>query len=186
MKNALKFYPDFPKKGIVFVDIIPLLQDKKIFAQLIDEISSRTSAPNVVAPEARGFLFTAPMLIADCKVENIIPVRKSGKLPFNEGDLCDVEIMKEYGADHLFYRKSDIAAGKAKDGQIHISIVDDVLATGGTAEGIAQSMMEQKIIKEGKEYKVVIDEFIFLVELDFLKGAERLEKIAPVKSIIHL
>jgi hypothetical protein len=61
-----------------------------------------------------------------------------------------------------------------------------LLATGGTAEGIAQSMMEQKIIKEGKEYKVVIDEFIFLVELDFLNGAERLEKIAPVKSIIHL
>jgi hypothetical protein len=46
--------------------------------------------------------------------------------------------------------------------------------------------MEQKIIKDGKEYKVVIDEFIFLVELDFLNGAERLEKIAPVKSIIHL
>jgi len=47
-------------------------------------------------------------------------------------------------------------------------------------------MMSQKIVKDGREYKVVIDEFIFLVELDFLKGAERLEKIAPVKSIIHL
>ncbi|MBQ8779564.1 MAG: hypothetical protein IJZ49_07600 [Alistipes sp.] len=186
MKNALKFYPDFPKKGIVFVDIIPLLQDKKIFAQLIDEISNRLSAPNIAAPEARGFLFSAPLMLAKEEVQSIIPIRKSGKLPYNEGDLCDVEIEKEYGSDHLFYRLSDIAAAKTVGDEIHISILDDLLATGGTAEGIAQSMMEQKIIKEGKEYKVVIDEFIFLVELDFLKGAERLEKIAPVKSIIHL
>ena len=52
MKNALKFYQDFPKKGIVFVDIIPLLQDKKVFAQLLDEISSRVTAANIAAPEA--------------------------------------------------------------------------------------------------------------------------------------
>ena len=186
MKNALKFYQDFPKKGIVFVDIIPLLQDKKIFAQLIDEISNRLSAPNIAAPEARGFLFSAPLMLAKEEVQSIIPIRKSGKLPYNEGDLCDVEIEKEYGSDHLFYRLSDIAAAKTEGDEIHISILDDLLATGGTAEGIAQSMMSQKIVKEGKEYKVVIDEFIFLVELDFLKGAERLEKIAPVKSIIHL
>jgi adenine/guanine phosphoribosyltransferase-like PRPP-binding protein len=100
--------------------------------------------------------------------------------------LCDVEIEKEYGADHLFYRLSDIAAAKADGDEIHISIIDDLLATGGTAEGVAKSMMAQKIVKDGKEYKVVIDEFIFLVELDFLNGAERLEKIAPVKSIVHL
>ena len=186
MKNALKFYKDFPKEGIVFVDIIPLLQDKKIFAQLIGEISDRLTAPNIAAPEARGFLFSAPLMIAKDEVESIIPIRKSGKLPYNEGDLCDVEIEKEYGSDHLFYRLSDIAAAKAEGDEIHISILDDLLATGGTAEGVAESMMAQKIVKDGKEYKVVIDEFIFLVELDFLKGAERLEKIAPVKSIIHL
>ena len=186
MKNALKFYKDFPKEGIVFVVISPLLQDKKIFAQLIEEISNRLTAPNIAAPEARGFLFSAPLMLAKEEVQSIIPIRKSGKLPYNEGDLCDVEIEKEYGSDHLFYRLSDIAAAKADGDEIHISIIDDLLATGGTAEGIAQSMMEQKIIKDGKEYKVVIDEFIFLVELDFLNGAERLEKIAPVKSIIHL
>ena len=186
MKEALKFYKDFPKEGIVFVDIIPLLQDKKIFAELINEIGARLSAPNIAAPEARGFLFSAPLMIAKPEVESIIPIRKSGKLPYNEGDLCDVEIEKEYGSDHLFYRLSDIAAAKAEGDEIHISILDDLLATGGTAEGVAESMMAQKIVKDGKEYKVVIDEFIFLVELDFLKGAERLEKIAPVKSIIHL
>ena len=186
MKNALKFYKDFPKEGIVFVDIIPWLQDKKIFSQIIDEIGARLSAPNIAAPEARGFLFSAPLMLAKEEVQSIIPIRKSGKLPYNEGDLCDVEIEKEYGSDHLFYRLSDIAAAKADGDEIHISILDDLLATGGTAEGVAKSMMEQKIVKDGKVYKVVIDEFIFLVELDFLKGAERLEKIAPVKSIVHL
>ena len=186
MKEALKFYKDFPKEGIVFVDIIPWLQDKKIFSQIIDEIGSRLSAPNIAAPEARGFLFSAPLMLAKEEVQTIIPIRKSGKLPYNEGDLCDVEIEKEYGFDHLFYRLSDIAAAKAEGDEIHISILDDLLATGGTAEGVAKSMMAQKIVKDGKEYKVVIDEFIFLVELDFLKGAKRLEKIAPVKSIIHL
>ena len=186
MKNALKFYKDFPKEGIVFVDIIPFLQDKKIFAQLTDELGKIVTAPNIAAPEARGFLFSAPLMVAKEEVQTIIPIRKSGKLPYNEGDLCDVEIEKEYGSDHLFYRLSDIAAAKADGDEIHISILDDLLATGGTAEGIAQSMMEQRITKDGKEYKVVIDEFIFLVELDFLKGAECLEKIAPVKSIVHL
>ena len=186
MKEALKFYKDFPKEGIVFVDIIPWLQDKKIFNQIIDEIGARLSAPNIAAPEARGFLFSAPLMVAKEEVQTIIPIRKSGKLPYNEGDLCDVEIEKEYGSDHLFYRLSDIAAAKADGDEIHISIIDDLLATGGTAEGVAKSMMAQKIVKDGKEYKVVIDEFIFLVELDFLNGAERLEKIAPVKSIVHL
>ena len=186
MKNALKFYKDFPKEGIVFVDIIPWLQDKKIFAQIIDEIGARLTAPNIAAPEARGFLFSAPLMISKPEVQTIIPIRKSGKLPYNEGDLCDVEIEKEYGFDHLFYRLSDIAAASAEGDEIHISILDDLLATGGTAEGVAKSLMAQKIVKDGKEYKVVIDEFIFLVELDFLKGAERLEKIAPVKSIVHL
>ena len=187
MKEALKFYNDFPKKGIIFVDIIPLLQDRKVFAELMSEIGSRITAPNIVAPEARGFLFTAPLLITKNEVENIIPVRKSGKLPYNEGDLCDVEVMKEYGADHLFYRLSDIAASRlGDDGKIHLSIIDDVLATGGTAEGIAKSILSHKVIKDGVEREVVIDEFIFLVELDDLKGAALLEKIAPVKTIVHL
>jgi adenine phosphoribosyltransferase len=168
------------------VDIIPWLQDKKIFNQIIDEIGARLSAPNIAAPEARGFLFSAPLMVAKEEVQTIIPIRKSGKLPYNEGDLCDVEIEKEYGSDHLFYRLSDIEAGEAKDGKIHISIIDDVLATGGTAEGIALSMQGRKVVKDGVECEIVIDEFIFLVGLDGLSGEERLKKIAPVKTLIHL
>ena len=186
MLETLKFYKNFPKEGINFIDIIPFLQSKKAFREVVDALKEATHAPNVAAPEARAFLFTAPLLSENCIVENIIPMRKSGKLPFVEGDLCDVEIEKEYGSDHLFYRLSDIAASKAEDGKIHISIIDDVLATGGTAEGIAKSMQACKVVKDGVEMEVVIDEFIFIVELDFLAGAERLSKIAPVKSIIHL
>ena len=186
MKEILKFYQDFPKEGVLFIDLIPFLQNKKVFSEIIIKISELASAPNIVSPEARGFLFAAPLLTADNKIENIIPIRKSGKLPYNEGDLCDVEIMKEYGSDHLFYRISDIAAGKVEGDEIHLTILDDVLATGGTAEGIANSLSAQKIIKDGKEYKVVIDEFVFIVEIDFLEGAKRLEKIAPVKSLIHM
>ena len=186
MKNTLKFYKDFPKEGIMFVDIIPFLQDKKIFKQLTDELGKVVTAPNIAAPEARGFLFTAPLLISKPEVENIIPIRKSGKLPFAEGDLQEISIMKEYGADHLYYRLSDIAAGKVEGDKIHISIIDDVLATGGTAEGIAQSLQGRKVVKDGVDYEIVINEFIFLVTLDELNGAERLEKIAPVKTLIHL
>ncbi len=69
-------------------------------------------------------------MLAKPEVKNIIPIRKSGKLPFNEGDLREVAVVKEYGTDKLFYRVSDIAAGElSADGAFHISIVDDVLAT---------------------------------------------------------
>ena len=128
LQSVLKTYKDFPKQGITFFDIIPYLQDKEIYRTLIDRIAECTTAPNVAAPEARGFLFTAPLLIVSRCVHNIIPVRKSGKLPFAEGDLHEVKIVKEYGFDKLYYRTSDIAAGLPTGDVIEISIIDDVLA----------------------------------------------------------
>ena len=180
MLETLKFYQDFPKEGIKFVDIIPLLQDKKVFAQVIDRLGQLTTAPNVAAPEARGFLFAAPLLTSSPTVENIIPMRKSGKLPFNEGDLIEVRIEKEYGFDTLYYRKSDIAAGKPTGDMFEITLLDDVLATGGTAEGVARSFASITIEKDGRSYGVRVKEFIFLLGLEGLGGRERLEKIAPV------
>ena len=94
--------------------------------------------------------------------------------------------MKEYGPDNLYFRKSDIAAGKAEDGIFKVAIIDDVLATGGTAEGIAKALDALKINVDGKEYGVKVSEFIFLAELDGLYGRNRLEKIAPVYSIAHI
>lgn len=183
MKEVLKYYKDFPKEGIVFVDIIPYLQNKQVFKRLITEVAEACTAPNIIAPEARGFLFAAPLLTTADHVENVVPVRKSGKLPFAEGDLCEVVIEKEYGSDKLYYRISDIAAGKAKKGVFEVTILDDVLATGGTAEGLAESLESRKIVVDGKEYGVKVKEFVFIVEIADLGGRERLEKIAPVKSI---
>ena len=186
MKNALKFYKDFPKEGILFVDIIPFLQDKKVYAEIVEKLGEAVSAPNIVAPEARGFLFTAPLLISKPEVQNIIPIRKSGKLPFNEGDLIEICIEKEYGFDKLYYRLSDITAGVAEGDTFYVTIIDDVLATGGTALGVAESLEKITVHRDGKPYKVKIKEFVFLVEIEEIKGKERLEKIAPVTSLMTI
>lgn len=183
MKEVLKYYKDFPKEGIVFVDIIPFLQNKSIFKELTQRVAEACTTPNIIAPEARGFLFAAPLLTEADHVENIIPVRKSGKLPFAEGDLQEVVIEKEYGFDKLYYRKSDIAMSPANGDTIEVTILDDVLATGGTAEGLAQSLESLRICKDGKEYGVKVKEFVFIVEIEELGGKARLEKIAPVRSI---
>lgn len=186
MKEVLKYYKDFPKQGIVFVDIIPFLQNKTVFKELTAKVAEACTTPNIIAPEARGFLFAAPLLTEADHVENIVPVRKSGKLPFAEGDLHEVLIEKEYGFDKLYYRVSDIAAGKANGDCFEVTILDDVLATGGTAEGLAQSLENLKVELDGKEYGVKVKEFVFIVEIAELKGRERLEKIAPVKSITEI
>ena len=186
MIETLKFYKNFPKEGINFIDIIPFLQSKKAFREVVEALKEATHAPNVAAPEARAFLFTAPLLSEDGIVENIIPMRKSGKLPFHDGDLQEVSIVKEYGCDKLFYRLSDIAAGVAEGDTFYITILDDVLATGGTALGVAESLEKLTVYRDGNAYNVKVKEFIFLVEIDEINGKERLEKIAPVKSLMHI
>lgn len=185
-KDYIKFYPDFPIKGVNFVDIIPLMQDKELFRHLIDDLSAMCGAPNVAAPEARGFLFAAPMLYAPGNIRNVIPLRKKGKLPFAEGDLVQVEIMKEYGPDHVYFRRSDLLASQPAGDTIEITFIDDVLATGGTARGLALGLNAQTATLGGKSYKVKVKDFVFLVEIDDLPGRSRLEGIAPVKSLIHV
>ena len=182
----IKFYPDFPIKVVNFVDIIPFLQDKALFRSLVDDLSALCSAPNVAAPEARGFLFAAPMLYSSNPVCNVIPLRKKGKLPFSEGDLVQVEIMKEYGPDHVYFRISDLAASKPEGDTVEITFFDDILATGGTARGLALGLNAQTVVIDGKPYKVKVKDFVFLVEIDDLPGRSRLEDIAPVKSLIHV
>ena len=184
-KTVLKFYPDFPIKGVNFVDIIPFLQDKGVFKDLIDDIGEACASPNIAAPEARGFLFTAPLLY-NGMAENVIPIRKKGKLPFSEGDLVTVDIVKEYGKDQVFYRTSDLAAGKPEGDIIPITFFDDILATGGTSRGIVESLNAQKVTVDGKEYRVKVTDFVFLVEIDDLPGRKVIEDLAPVTSLIHV
>ena len=185
-KQHLKFYPDFPIKGVNFVDIIPLLQDKELFRHLTDDLAALCTTPNVAAPEARGFLFAAPMLYGPYDVQNVIPLRKKGKLPFAQGDLVQVQIMKEYGPDHVYFRRSDLAASAPKGDVVEITFFDDILATGGTSWGIANKLNAMTVEIDGKEYKVKVKDFVFLVEIDDLPGRARLEGIAPVKSLIHV
>ena len=184
--EVINHYPDFPKPGIDFIDIIPFLSNKEAFSQLISDIDHNTHTPNIITVEARGFLFAAPLLTQSKHVQNIIPIRKKGKLPYAEGDLRKVDIMKEYGADQVFYRLSDIAAGKPEGDTFYLTFFDDVLATGGTAIGIAEALNKEKIILDGKEYKVKVREFIFLVEFPDLYDHERINSIAPVKSFVKI
>ena len=181
----LKYYPNFPKKGVNFVDIIPLIQDKELFRHLVDDLIAMCDTPNIAAPEARGFLFTSPLLYSG-DAENVIPIRKKGKLPFAEGDLVTVDIVKEYGKDQVFYRLSDLAAGKPEGDVIPITFFDDILATGGTARGIVESLNAQKVTVDGKEYQVKVTDFVFLVEIDDLPGRKVIEDLAPVKALIHV
>ena len=185
-QESLKYYPDFPIKGVNFVDVLPFLQDKEIFTSIIKDLGKLVSSPNVVAPEARGFLFASPMLTVCDNVRNILTLRKKGKIPYAEGDLVKVEIVKEYGKDEVFFRKSDIAAGIPEGDTFYLTIFDDILATGGTACGVANALNAMTVEKDGKEYKVKVTDFVFLVELDDLKGVDMLKDIAPVKSLIHL
>jgi adenine phosphoribosyltransferase len=185
-KDVLNFYPVFPIKGVNFVDIIPFLQNREIFRSLVEDIGAACASPNIVAPEARGFLFTAPLLALEGKTENVVPIRKKGKLPFSEGDLVTVDIVKEYGTDQVFYRLSDLAAGKPEGDVIPVTFFDDILATGGTARGIVESLNAQKVVKDGKEYRIKVTDFVFLVEIDDLPGRKVIEDLAPVYSLIHV
>ena len=181
-ENVIKHYSDFPKPGIDFIDVLPFLHDKQAFSEAIREIDRLASAPNLATVEARGFLFGAPLLSVSDHVQTLIPFRKKGKLPHAEGDLVRVEIEKEYGSDELFYRLSDFAACQPSGDYIDVTIFDDLLATGGTVDGIVRSLQQQVI--DGR--RIRIKEFIFLVELPALGGRKLLEPVAPVHSLMSL
>ncbi|MBO7396480.1 MAG: hypothetical protein J6Y31_04150 [Bacteroidales bacterium] len=185
-KNSLNFYPDFPIEGVTFVDVLPLLQDKDVFRSLTADLVKLCDSPNLIAPEARGFLFAAPMLYADGPVRTVLPVRKKGKLPHNPGDLVQVQIMKEYGPDNLYFRISDLRACVKEGDCIELTFFDDILATGGTAKGLADSLNGQKLSIDGKDFTLKVKDFVFLIEIDDLPGRACLEGIAPVKALIHV
>ena len=184
VKKHIKFYPDWPTEGINFIDIMPLLADAEAFRAVVDAIDECVTAPNVAAPEARGFLFAAPLLVTDSKAHTLITFRKNGKLPAKEGDLQKVSIVKEYGEDNLFFRKSDLENSLVTNGVVEVTILDDILATGGTSIEMAKHLEALTVVKDGVEYPVKVKEFVFLADLSFLHGKELLEEIAPVYSLI--
>jgi adenine phosphoribosyltransferase len=130
LKEHIRDIPDFPKQGIVFKDITPLLADKKAFSYTIDAIAhhfDRDEVDKVLGIEARGFMVAAPL--AYRFTAGLIPVRKAGKLPWQ---VESEEYELEYGTDLLEMHRDAITPGE------RILIVDDVLATGGTARATAR------------------------------------------------
>jgi adenine phosphoribosyltransferase len=130
LKDHIRDIPDFPKKGVVFKDITPLLANKKAFTYSIDAIAhhfDRDEIDKVLGIEARGFIIAAPL--AYRFTAGLIPVRKKGKLPWN---VASAEYELEYGYDYLEMHRDAIEPGE------RILVIDDVLATGGTARATAE------------------------------------------------
>jgi adenine phosphoribosyltransferase len=157
IRNTVRDVPDFPKKGIIFKDITPVLRDARAFRTAIDEIAlafSRKRIDAVLGIEARGFILGAP--VAYRLGIGFIPARKKGKLPWK----CMTETYDlEYGTDSIQMHEDAVRKGQ------NILIVDDLLATGGTAAAACR-------LVEQAGGKVVACAFI--VELAFLKGREKL------------
>lgn len=167
LKKYVRDVPDFPKKGILFKDITPLLQNPVAFKQVIDsfyELTKSKKVDAVVSVESRGFIFGAPLALKlGCA---FIPVRKPGKLPWKT---ISETYEKEYGADTLCMHQDAFKPGA------RVLIVDDLLATGGTISAVAK-MVERLGAK--------VEEILFVIELDFLRGRDALKKY-KVSSLIH-
>ncbi len=165
--KTIRDVPDFPKPGILFKDITPLLLDPRAFRQAIELMANPFRAARVtrvVSIESRGFLLGAP--IALTLEAGLVPIRKPGKLPAARGR---VEYALEYGTDALEMHRDAVGAGD------RVLIVDDVLATGGTAEAAARLVRTHGAEMVG---------FTFLIELDFLKGRERLRG-ERAEAVLH-
>lgn len=158
LRTIIRDIPDFPEKGVVFKDITPLLGDAVSFRRSI-ELMARQLADRefelLVGVESRGFIFASALAYELGKGQ--IPVRKPGKLP---ADTVKVSYDLEYGSDSLEMHADAVSAGQ------RVVIVDDVLATGGTARGVA-NLIESV---GGK-----VEALSFLIELDFLKGRDKLD-----------
>ncbi|PPK92798.1 adenine phosphoribosyltransferase [Nonlabens xylanidelens] len=167
LSKFIKDIPNFPKEGIVFKDISPLLASKEARESMTQSLIAPYKDKNidvVIGIESRGFLFG--MLMADALNAKFVMMRKPGKLP---GEIISQEYQLEYGTDTLEIQKDSLSS------RDNVLIHDDVLATGGTAAA-ALSLVEQT--------GATTVGYSFIIELDFLKGKDLL-KNPNVHSILH-
>lgn len=168
LSSYIRDIPDFPKEGIIFKDITPLLASPEGFRGAIDMIAeefAEAGITKVLGAEARGFIFGGAL--AYKLGAGFVPARKPGKLPWTT---TKAEYALEYGVDSL-----EIHSDALVDGDV-VLIVDDVLATGGTAAA-KQVLVETTGARTAG--------FAFLIELDFLGGREKLGD-AKIVSLIHV
>ncbi|HBW12888.1 MAG TPA: adenine phosphoribosyltransferase [Proteiniclasticum sp.] len=157
-KEKIAIIPNFPKEGISFKDITPLIGDGKAFQELIDTMAKKLKELKVdyiAGPEARGFIFGVPLAYA--LGVGFIPIRKPGKLP---QETVSITYDLEYGTDTLEIHKNAFKKGD------RVALVDDLLATGGTISACA------KLIELAGGEVASID---FMIELTELKGRDKLE-----------
>ncbi|MCX6311863.1 MAG: adenine phosphoribosyltransferase [Bacteroidetes bacterium] len=167
IREAIRNVPDFPKPGILFKDITPLLKDpvlgRKIIAEFMERLKS-IPVDAIIGVESRGFLF-GYMLAVEMNVP-FIPIRKSGKLPWKT---IGTDYALEYGTARIEMHEDAVEAG------MNVVIHDDLLATGGTAAAAAK-LVEMKNAK--------VSAFAFVVELDFLQGRKPLKQYS--ENIVSL
>lgn len=164
--DYIRNVPDFPKPGIQFKDITPLLANPEAFRETINQLAERFAGRGldvVAAAEARGFLFATPLALS--LNVGFVPIRKPGKLPFSR---VSAQYELEYGTDTLEMHSDAIAPGK------RVLLLDDVLATGGTMRACCEL-----VGRSGAEVVACA----FVLELRFLKGRERLEPFEVVSLI---
>ncbi|MFH0911341.1 MAG: adenine phosphoribosyltransferase [Planctomycetota bacterium] len=167
LAERIRDIPDFPKKGIVFKDIMPLLQDGAALREAVDRLAAAFAdvKPEVVlAAEARGFIFGAA--VAYKLGIGFVAVRKPGKLPYKTRS---VTYELEYGTDTLCMHEDALKKGA------RVLVIDDLLATGGTVAGMV------KLVREAGAEVAGVG---FLIELDFLHGRDKLPGL-DVRSLIH-
>jgi adenine phosphoribosyltransferase len=166
IEGAIRNIPDFPKPGIQFKDITPVLADARLFAGAIDLLTESFSAGSVdavVGIDARGFIFAAAAAV---KLQaGFVPVRKKGKLPYRTHEQ---DYALEYGTATIAIHVDALKPGS------RVLLIDDLLATGGTAAAAAELV---------KKLGAQILEISFLIELSFLHGREKLEGY-PVRSLV--
>jgi adenine phosphoribosyltransferase len=168
LESYIRDVPDWPKAGVMFKDITPLLADPDAFHQAIDELAAPyadAGITKVLGAEARGFILGGAL--AYRLGAGFIPARKPGKLPWNT---TSAEYELEYGTDTLEMHEDAVAAGD------RVLIIDDVLATGGTAGAKAAL-----VAAAGAE----VAGFAFLMELDFFHGRDKLGDV-PITSLMHV
>lgn len=160
LRHYVRDIPDYPKKGITFFDITPILSNPDALEHAVDQLAELfkdCGATKIVAAEARGFVFGAPLAIK--LGMGFIPIRKPGKLPYK--NRC-VTYDLEYGTDTLCMHDDAIKEGEK------VLIIDDLLATGGTVEGMVQ------LVKEAGGDIVGCG---FVIQLDFLDGDEVMKAV---------